>query len=141
VQSQLQRSNDRFRCTPIAANGTDGEPAPGLQTIWLPYGVALLGSFCNAFGPDQKPVGLAYSSMLVLFMAQTLHQSLGVIGAFLSVSAVGGLAGAFVARRLAGRLGQGPCHARRRFPPGRPSRSWKILVHTRARIFHDLLAW
>jgi hypothetical protein len=52
--------------------------------------------------------GLAYSSMLVLFMAQTLHQSPGVIGGFLSVSAVGGLAGAFAARRLAGRLGQGP---------------------------------
>jgi len=52
--------------------------------------------------------GLAYSSMLVLFLAQTLHRSPGVIGAFLSVSAIVGLAGAFVARRLAGWLGQGP---------------------------------
>jgi hypothetical protein len=32
--------------------------------------------------------GLAYSSMLVFFLAQTLRQSPGVIGAFLSVSAV-----------------------------------------------------
>lgn len=52
--------------------------------------------------------GLAYSSMMIIYMARVLGLSPGVIGAVLSISGVGGLLGAFIARRIATWLGVGP---------------------------------
>lgn len=50
----------------------------------------------------------AGQSMLIVLLARQLNLPAGVIGALLSVGACGGIAGAFMARRLAGRIGQGP---------------------------------
>jgi MFS family permease len=52
--------------------------------------------------------GSAAQSMLVVLLARDLALSAGVIGALMSAGACGGVLGAFTARRLAARLGQGP---------------------------------
>ncbi|TWJ10653.1 putative MFS family arabinose efflux permease [Stackebrandtia albiflava] len=49
-----------------------------------------------------------YASMELVFLARELHQTPGTIGLIFSVSGAGGLLGAFVARRLTARFGQGP---------------------------------
>jgi MFS family permease len=46
--------------------------------------------------------------VLVVLLARTLDLSAGVIGLLFSAAAVGGLAGALLAQRLAARVGQGP---------------------------------
>jgi MFS family permease len=50
----------------------------------------------------------AAQSMLIVLLARNLHLPAGVIGLLLAAGAVGGLAGALLARRLADRFGQGP---------------------------------
>lgn len=47
-------------------------------------------------------------AMLIVLLARTLHLPAGVIGALMSVGAVGGLLGALSARRLVSWLGEGP---------------------------------
>ncbi|HET9899238.1 MAG TPA: MFS transporter [Streptosporangiaceae bacterium] len=47
-------------------------------------------------------------AMLIVLLARTLDLSAGVIGALMSVGAIGGLLGALSARRLADWLGEGP---------------------------------
>ncbi len=49
----------------------------------------------------------AAQSMLIVLLARNLHLPAGVIGLLLAAGAVGGLAGALLARRLADRFGQG----------------------------------
>jgi MFS family permease len=50
----------------------------------------------------------AAQAMLIVLLARNLHLPAGVIGLLLAAGAVGGLAGALLARRLADRFGQGP---------------------------------
>lgn len=50
----------------------------------------------------------AYAPMLLLYLERDLDQDAGTIGLFLTFSGAGGLVGAAVARRFAGRVGQGP---------------------------------
>jgi MFS family permease len=47
-------------------------------------------------------------AMLILFFVRLMHLSPGWIGLAFSVSAIGGLIGAFTAQRIAARIGQGP---------------------------------
>lgn len=52
--------------------------------------------------------GSASQALLIVLLARELSLPAGVVGVLLSVGACGGIAGAFVARRLAGWFGQGP---------------------------------
>lgn len=47
-------------------------------------------------------------AVILVLLARDLHLSAGVIGALMSVTAVGGLAGSLLATRIARRFGQGP---------------------------------
>jgi MFS family permease len=50
----------------------------------------------------------AYSAMLILFLQRVLELDAGSIGLVFTIFGAGGLLGAFTARRMAGRVGQGP---------------------------------
>ncbi|MFD2419031.1 MFS transporter [Amycolatopsis pigmentata] len=52
--------------------------------------------------------GLAYSSMMTIYLANWLRLTPAVIGLVMSVSGAGGIVGALVARRLSHLVGQGP---------------------------------
>ncbi|GAA1353979.1 MFS transporter [Streptomyces beijiangensis] len=48
---------------------------------------------------------IAYQSILVVFLVREVHLTPGTIGALMTTSGIGGIAGAFAARRLAARIG------------------------------------
>ncbi|MEV8564633.1 MFS transporter [Streptomyces sp. NPDC051322] len=48
---------------------------------------------------------MAYQSILVVFLVREVHLSSGVIGALMTGGGIGGILGAFAARRLAARIG------------------------------------
>lgn len=80
------------------------EIAEGLRFV---FGNPLLRTIAACTSTTNLFANLAFPVYLIL-LARELRLSAGVIGLITSVGAIGGLAGALVASRLARRLGQGP---------------------------------
>jgi MFS family permease len=100
----------------VAAIDKTEEPPPrGNRNMWQEIGEGLRFVFGNrlmramAAGVSWTNLwGLAYSAMMIIYLARVLHLSPRLIGVALSISGLGGLIGALFARRLAARYGQGP---------------------------------
>jgi MFS family permease len=93
------------------------EPAPGLAegSLWSRLAVGLrfvfthpllrAGVLCTS---TINFFNLAFSAIVVLFMSEELGLSPGLIGIVFSAGAVGAMAGALVAPKVARRIGMGP---------------------------------
>jgi MFS family permease len=80
------------------------EIAEGLRFV---FGNRLLRAIATSAATFNFFSGIT-SAMLIVLLAGVLHLRAGTIGVYYSVAALGGLAGALVATRVAARLGQGP---------------------------------
>ena len=78
-----------------------------MEGLKFVIGNRLLRSIAMCTGSFNLFSSMVSAVILVLF-ARELHLSAGVIGVLLSISAVGGLIGSFVANRFAKRVGEGP---------------------------------
>jgi MFS family permease len=78
-----------------------------MEGLKFVIGSRLLRSIAMCTGLFNLFSSMVAAVILVLF-ARELHLSAGVIGALLSISAVGGLIGSLIANRFAKRVGQGP---------------------------------
>jgi MFS family permease len=80
------------------------EIGEGLKFV---LGNRILRSIAACTGSSNLFSNVAFPVYYIL-LARNLHLSAGVIGLFISISAVGGLIGSLLASRIAARLGQGP---------------------------------
>ncbi|GIJ51594.1 MFS transporter [Virgisporangium aliadipatigenens] len=99
---RIRKREDKPERAPDAHLGR--EIAEGLRFVLRNR---ILRAIAMCTGSSNLMNNIAFPMLLVL-LADELKLSAGVIGVFLSMGAIGGLVGAFVARKVAGLLGEGP---------------------------------
>jgi MFS family permease len=81
------------------------EVGEGLRFV---LGHRLLRAIAMCTGTTNLFIGGAFNAMLILFLERVIGLDAGAIGVVLAIGGVGGVLGAFLARRLAQWVGQGP---------------------------------
>jgi predicted MFS family arabinose efflux permease len=81
------------------------EVGEGLRFV---LGHRLLRAVAMCTGTANFFIGGAFSAMLILFLQRVIGLDAGAIGVVLAIGSIGGMLGAFLARRTAQWLGQGP---------------------------------